>query len=133
MGEAFTVRRWETLSLWKLIGGERGQVLGRGDAVQWELFACKGRGGDQEIAEEGVRAVGPALQFGMELAADHERVVGQLGDLYQAAIGGGAGEDHPRVAECLSERVIELVAMPMALEDDRFVISRACQRARFKL
>jgi hypothetical protein len=45
------------------------------------------RGGFHKRLEQRVRPIGPALEFGMELRANHEGMIGQLGDFHQASIG----------------------------------------------
>jgi hypothetical protein len=36
--------------------------------------------------EQRMRSIGPTLEFGMELRANHEGMIGQLGDFHQAPI-----------------------------------------------
>src|SRR5262245_17440352 len=52
--------------------------------------------GFDETREERVRGGGAALEFGVELAADEVRMIGQLDHLDQVLVGGGAGEDQAR-------------------------------------
>ena len=112
-----------------LVGGEGGDVLGLRDAVQGQLFARECGRGDQEVTEERVRAIGSAPQLGMELAAQHERVICQLGDLHQSSVGRRARKHQPSTAERLSKVVVELIPMPMAFKYDWLVVCRAGQRA----
>ena len=46
-----------------------------------------------QIPEQRVGPVGPALELGMGLGADPERVLAQLDELDQAAVGRGARAD----------------------------------------
>jgi hypothetical protein len=51
----------------------------------------------------------------MELATNHPRVVCQLADLNEGLIRRQAAEDHALVAQLLSEPVVKLVAVAVAL------------------
>ena len=51
----------------------------------------------------GMRAVGTALELGVELSTQMEVTAGQLHGLHQAAVGAGAGNDQTR-ASCISSR-----------------------------
>jgi len=50
------------------------------------LALAMGDGGLHEGQEQRVRLFGPALEFGVKLAAQHERVIRQLGNLHQTTI-----------------------------------------------
>src|SRR5690606_31311609 len=67
--------------------------------------------------EQRVRILDRALILGVELRADIERVVLDLHDLYQARFRIDAGWYHASFVELRQERIIELVAMAMALAD----------------
>ena len=65
--------------------------------------------------EQRVRPVGAALELGMELRPDHERVFAQLGDLHQPTVGRKAGKHQPIPDQHLAVGVVELEAMAMPL------------------
>src|SRR3989338_8379515 len=69
--------------------------------------------------KEGVRTVGPALEFRMELRSEHERMVPDLDDFHELGLRPLPGEDEPLLFEFPAERVIELVAVPVPLGDRR--------------
>src|SRR5918997_5930875 len=74
-----------------------------------------------------------ALELRVELAADKERVVPKLGYLDEPSVGGGAGEDHPRVGEGVPVAVVDLVAVAVALVDVVLVIHAGRERPRLDL
>ena len=73
-----------------------GQGCGVGQVLRIRPY-----GGGDEVAEEGVRAVGAGLQLGVELGAQ-EGVVAQLDDLHQAAVGREAGDE--QALACIRSR-----------------------------
>src|SRR5205814_4331837 len=70
----------------------------------------------------GVRPVGSALQLGVELATDHERVILHFGNLNETAVGRRAREHQATIAQRLAKVVVELVAMAVPFEHNRLVI-----------
>ena len=74
-----------------------------------------GDGGLHKGQEERVRLVGPALEFGMELAAQHEGMIVQLGNLHQPPIGRDAGKGHAVALHVGAECVVELKTVAVAL------------------
>ena len=77
--------------------------------------ACRSIAAAMKPANSGWAAVGFALEFRMELHRHEPRMVGQLDDLDQRAVGAGAGEHHAVGRELLAVDVVELVAMAMPL------------------
>src|SRR5581483_2198123 len=65
--------------------------------------------------EQRMRPVGAAGEFGMELAADHEGMIGYLRDLDQPPIRAEAAEHHPGLLEGRPEVIVELEAVAVAL------------------
>src|SRR5581483_387366 len=63
----------------------------------------------------------PRLELRMELRRDEPRVVRQLDDLDEAAFLVGAADDEAAGEERLPVGIVDLVAVPVALEDDRLV------------
>ena len=70
-----------------------------------------------KITKKRVRAIRPALEFGVKLAAEHKRVIVQLHDLDQALIGAQTAETCARSLEIRAVAVIELKAVAVALID----------------
>src|SRR5437660_12405377 len=71
----------------RLVGSHGSRVVGVDHAIERELFAGQlGRGFD-EVTEQGMRAVRSALQLGVKLATEHERMLGELCNLDQATVG----------------------------------------------
>ena len=89
-------------------------------------------GGRDKAAEQGMRLVGAALEFRVELRADEPGVALRFDDLDERAVGGETGEAHAGVREVVAEVVVELVAVAVALPDLRRVVERAGERALFK-
>src|ERR1044071_1448373 len=81
-----------------------------------------GVGGGNETAEERVGLVWFAVEFGVELAGDEERMLGQFNDLDQLAVGGKSAKDKVRLFEPLAIGIVEFVTMPVALVDDKGAI-----------
>ncbi len=77
-----------------------------------------------ELAEERMRACGPTLELWVELRADEPGMIFQFNDLDQAAICGLPAERHASSLHWLAIAVVELIAVAMALEDDRLAIRR---------
>ena len=76
------------------------------------------RGGD-ELAEERRRPRRPRLELRMELRRDEPRVVGELDDLDEPALLERPADDEAALDELLAVRVVDLVAVPVALGDHR--------------
>src|SRR4051812_11084219 len=70
--------------------------------------AALDRGGD-EVAEQGVGLGRLRLEFGVELDGQEPRVLGQLDDLDQGAVGAHAGGHEAVLLEPLAVLVVELV------------------------
>ena len=66
------------------------------------------------------------LEFGMELAAQEERVVGNLDDLDVGPIGGRAADAQSAGGQRALVLAIELVAMAMALADLVLAVGLVC-------
>src|SRR3954447_23489427 len=86
------------------------------------------RGGDESL-EERRRPCRARLELGMELARHEPRMVGQLDDLDEAPLLERAGDDEPGRKELLAVEVVHLVAVAVALEDDRVAVQLARARA----
>ena len=82
-------------------------------------------GGRDKAAEQRMRLIGAALEFGVELRADEPGVALRLDDLDERAVGGETGEAHAGVREVVAEVVVELVAVAVALPDLGRVVERA--------
>ena len=84
-----------------------------------------------ELAEERRRPRRPRLELRVELAGDEPRVIGQLDDLDEPALLERARDDEAGVDELLAVVVVDLVAVPVALVDDRLAVaSRASASPR---
>ena len=91
--------------------------------------AARTRGRSDELAEERSRPRRPGLELRMELARHEPRVIGQLDDLDEPPALERARDDEPRPDELVAEVVVDLVAVPVALEHDRLAPVRLA-RAR---
>ena len=67
--------------------------------------------------EQRVSAVGTALELRMELCAQMEVTAGQFHSLHQTTVRAGAGNDKTGILHFLTEFVVELVAVAVALPD----------------
>ena len=101
------------------------------DGVAAALGAELERGAD-ELAEQRMRAVGPALELGVGLGADPERVVGELDELDQPAVGRRAAADEPVRLEAGPVVGVELVAVTVPLADDRLAVGLGHLGARLE-
>ena len=72
------------------------------------------RSGDKAL-EQGMCAVGAALEFGVELYAHMEITAGQLNSFHQAAIRAGTGDHKAVVLHLCTVVVVELIAVAVAL------------------
>ena len=82
-----------------------------------------------EAIEQRVRPLGPRLELGMELAGHEPRMVPELDDLDQPAVGRLPGQDHAGRLERLAIAVVHLEAVAMALVDDLLAVDRGGLRA----
>ena len=64
-------------------------------------------GGRDKAAEQGMRLVGAALEFGVELRADEPGVALRFDDLDERAVGRETGEAHAGVREVVAEVVVD--------------------------
>src|SRR5438105_15622642 len=76
-----------------------------------------------------MRTIWARLELGVVLRAQIERVLGQLRDLDEPSVGGETREAHPVALQELAIRVVELEAVPVALEHDRLAVRAARQRS----
>lgn len=81
-----------------------------------------GVAGCNKSAKEWMRSVWLAQELGVILAGHVERMVLQLNEFNQIAIGRGSTEYHPCLFELLAVRIIKLVAVTMALIDQEGAI-----------
>jgi hypothetical protein len=65
----------------------------------------------------------------MELARDEPRMVGKLDDLNEPPFLEGAGHGEPGGRQLLAVEVVDLVAVPVALEDHRVTVELPRGRA----
>ena len=86
------------------------------------------RRGD-EPGEQRMRARGPRLQLGMELAADEPRMIRQLDDLDELAVGREAAQLHAVLDEQLAVLVRDFITMAMALAHLRLAVDLGGARA----
>src|SRR5581483_7483588 len=81
--------------------------------------------GPDELVEQRVRAVGPALELRMRLRGDPARVTRKLDELDQAIVGRRARTDQPGVLEPVAVTGVDLVTVAMALVDDLVAVGLA--------
>src|SRR5262245_26097207 len=77
------------------------------------------QGGADEVAEQRVRPVGPALELRVALRPDPVRVVAQLDELDEAAVRRDPAADEAGRLEAGPVVGVELVAVAVALADHR--------------
>src|SRR5437870_4840669 len=92
-----------------------------------------GQSGAHQLPEQGVGAVGPALELGMGLSADPERVAFELDELHQAVVGRGTGAAQARLLETGPVAGVELVAVAVTLVDDRLPVGGCHLRSGLEL
>ena len=80
-----------------------------------------------------MRASRFALEFRVELNRDEMRMIGQLQDFHQGAIGAEPREPHPVRFVLLAIQIVEFVAMAMSFGDDIRLISSVGYRVLCKL
>src|SRR5207244_11170611 len=85
--------------------------------------------GLDEALEERMAVHGPRLELGMRLRRDEPGMVLELDHLDEPAVRRRARADEPRLLELLAIGVVELVAMPVALEHLTAPVELAGQRA----
>ena len=90
-------------------------------------------GGLDEGREQRMRLQRLRLEFGMELAAEEEWMVGNLDDLDVGSVGCGAGDAQAAGGKGLLVFAVELVAMAVALADLGFAVRLMGQRAGLEL
>ena len=73
-----------------------------------------------ELAKQRRRALGAGLELGMELRGEEERMIGKLDRLHEPVVRGGARHRQTRALQALAQQVVDLVAVAVALVDDRF-------------
>ena len=82
-----------------------------------------------EPVEQRVRPLRPGLELGVELAGHEPRVVLELDDLDEPAVGRLAAQQHARRLERLAVAVVHLEAVAVALVDDLLAVDRGGLRA----
>src|SRR2546421_7871229 len=83
-----------------------------------QLDACT-----NEITEKWMRAIGSTLKLWMKLRAHKPGMVRQFYNFDQVIIGRATANDHAMSFHTLTKFVVELVAMPVTLENNGFTIS----------
>lgn len=76
-----------------------------------------------EPAEQGVRTVGAALEFRVELYADVEGVIADLHGLYDVSVRGGAADAQTGCFQLIAEVIIEFIAVTVTLVNLIFAIA----------
>ena len=77
------------------------------------------------MAEKRMGFCRPRLEFRMELAAQEPGMSGDLDDLGEAPVRGGAGDPETLLNKRLLELIVEFVAVAVALADLRLPVGRA--------
>ena len=72
-------------------------------------------GGGDETSEQRVRLVRFAVKLRMKLAGDEEGMFGQFDDLHQFPVRREPAQDEAGFLESFAIRIVEFVAMAMAL------------------
>ena len=67
-----------------------------------------------EFPKQRVGAIGPGLEFRMELHADVKRVTGELHRFDQPVVRRGARENHAMLAKNIPVAVVEFIAVAVA-------------------
>src|SRR5436190_510446 len=86
-----------------------------------------------ESAEERMRLMRFAMEFGVELAGDIEGMLGQLDDLYQLSVGSMPAENPTGLLEPLAIGIVEFVAMTVSLIDHERAVKAGGLRANDQL
>ena len=68
-------------------------------------------GGCDKAAEQGMRLVGAALEFGVELYADEPRMLGYLNDLNKALVGRNTCYLQTALGKLLAECVVVFLSL----------------------
>ena len=90
--------------------------------IAFLLMFCLHRCVD-EPAEQGVRTVGAALEFRVELYADVEWMIADLHGLYDVSVRGGAADAQTGCFQLLTEVIIEFIAVTVTLVNLIFAIA----------
>src|SRR5712691_8951993 len=90
-------------------------------------------GGGHEVPEQRVRPLRPAAELRVELAGDEPRVVGELDDLDEPAVGREAAEEHPGLMQHLAVLVVELEPVAVPLVHDLLAVCLLGERPRRQL
>src|SRR6266481_1189079 len=90
-------------------------------------------GGGNEAFEERMRLMGLAVEFGMELARDKERVFWQFDDFDQFAIGSVAAEGETGFFELFPISIVEFVTVAVAFVHNESAIETSGFSADDKL
>src|SRR5579864_6534789 len=90
-------------------------------------------GSFNELAEERMRLQWLGLEFWVELAAEEERVSGNLDDLDVGSVGRGPGQSQSSPGEQCLILSVEFVTMPMAFADLGFAVGARRHGTRLKL
>src|SRR5581483_4968186 len=105
-----------------------GGLVERGGTLAAAL-ALGARGGGDESGEERMRARRPRLQLGVELAAEEPRMVRELDDLDELAVGREAAQAHAVLDEQLAILIRDLITVPVALAHLRRAVDLRGARA----
>src|SRR5215213_2415486 len=104
-------------------------ILGvRGGLADAGACASTVDGGADEVAEERRGPRRARLELGVILAGDEPGMVRELDHLDKAAFLERARDDEARLDQLRPERVVHLVAVPVALVDDGLAVGRMCAR-----
>ena len=133
---AFTTRmRWRAISsrsrdVPELRSRDDSRAVQREEVGRPGLGPLEGRA--DELAEQRGRPVGPALELGMGLRADPERVAVELDELHQPVVGRRARQPEARCLEPGPVARVELVAVAVALGHDVAPVGLGHPRARHR-
>src|ERR1039458_8761372 len=76
---------------------------------------------------------GAGLELRMELGCDEERVIVKLDHLHQALIGRGSRDAQTRALQAFAQKVVDLIAVAVALVDDGLAVDVPSERAVVEL
>src|SRR5439155_13222082 len=96
----------------------------------WRPALGTGERGTHQLAEQRMGPVGPALELGMGLRADPERMARQLDELDEAVVGRHARAPHPALLQPRAVARVDLVAVPVAFVYELLAIRRRDLRTR---
>src|SRR5712691_10611187 len=100
----------------------RSYVRLRGDCADRRALARAGERRTHELAEERGGPRRARLELRMELTCDEPGVIGQLDDLDESPFLERAGHDQPRLDECGSVVVVDLVAVAVTFVHHRLAV-----------